>query len=106
MFFGEVHSELVEHFSSVPLESPKECTTPINHNEAKLTVIRQQSRKSLEDRKQKIKHNKNGNTSCLYPVNIFKNKLFISTDQSTQSWLYDKDLPNVQERFCPIYYIT
>lgn len=50
MFFGEVHCELVEHFSSVPLESPKECTTPINYNKAKFTVIGQQSRKSLGDK--------------------------------------------------------
>lgn len=50
MLLWKIHSEFVQDFSCVSLESSKECTTTIYYNKAKLAVIRKQRCKSLEQR--------------------------------------------------------
>lgn len=48
VFFGQVHSEFVQHFSGVSLQSPEQSSTTINDYESKLTVVWQQRRQSLD----------------------------------------------------------
>lgn len=48
MLLWKIHSEFVQHFSRVSLESSEECPTPIYYNKAKLAVVGEQRREGLE----------------------------------------------------------
>lgn len=50
MLLWKIHSEFVQHFSRVSLESSEECPTPIYYNKAKLAVVGEQRREGLEQR--------------------------------------------------------
>lgn len=40
VFLGQVHGELVQHFSGVALQGSKQSSTTINNYKSKLTVVR------------------------------------------------------------------
>lgn len=47
MLLWQIHSELVQHLPGVTLQGAKEGTTPVDHDEAELAVIGEQSCESL-----------------------------------------------------------